>query len=152
MGIKSQAEGLGFEELFKAFCNRQGFSWIKIPTGAKIYGQDQFGNPKYRLTRSPFDFAIAGLLNGQSVAAYLDCKTVESGRFSRSLIDWNQVDDLEKFDRVGHPAGYLIFFRQPQKLVFFKASTILQINHTLTPDLGLFLGDLYSFDLSKLWK
>lgn len=153
MGAKSQAEGLGFEEEFKAFCNRQGFAWIKIPTGAKIYGSDRFGKPKYALTRSPFDFAIAGRLNDSLVAAYLDCKSINSDSFSSSLIDWDQVNDLEPFDRVGHPAGYLIYFRSVQKIVFIRAQKIIDIGtrESLKPIHGIDLGNLHTFNLHKLW-
>lgn len=152
MGARAQAEGLGFEKLFTMICNQQGFQWIKIPTGARIYGKDRFGKPKYALTRSPFDFAIAGILNGQSVAAYIDCKTIDANTYPRSLIDWNQVNDLERFERVGHPAGYLIYFRKSHRVVFFKASTILGMESSLKIEQGLILGEVHSVNLLVLWN
>ena len=152
MGLKSQVEGKGFEEYFSGTCNRFGFAWIKIPLGARIYGQDRFGKPLYTLTRAPFDFAIAGILNGFPIAAYIDCKSINAYKYGKSLIDWAQVNDLLRFEEVGHPAGYLIYFRKAQKIVFFKASYILKIQGDLKLEEGLVLGDLFDFDLTRLWK
>lgn len=151
MGSRAQKEGKGFEIIFQAVCNRQGFSWIKIPTGARIYGRDRFGKPKYTLTRSPFDFAIAGILEGLPVSAFLDCKSIDSASFPKSLVNWDQVNDLERFERVGHPAGYLIYLRKIQRVVFFKSSVILKMDSSLKPENGIDLGDLHGLQLKGLW-
>lgn len=148
---RSQKIGSGFEGFFEASCNRQGFSWIHIPLGARIYGRDRFGKPLTHLVKAPFDYAIAGILNGLPVAAYIDTKTVAGKSFPKSNIDDNQIDNLVNFERMGHPSGYLIYFREVQKIVFVSAALIKEKNSVIKPQDGKELGDLFDFDLKKMW-
>lgn len=154
MGKRAQKEGRAFEEYFEMSCNRQGFGWIKIPVGARIYGREASGRPKWKLVRAPFDYAIAGRLDGLPVAAYLDTKTIDSNRFAKSLIDFDQVNDLQRFWEQGHPAGYVIHFRSVHKIVYIDAEKLLKIGNfqSLTPEDGIDLGDLFTMDIKKLWS
>lgn len=154
MGKKSHDEGAAFEEFFALNCNRSGFNWLKLQPGARIYGKDQSGRPKWKLVQCPFDYLVAGNLNGLAVAAYIDCKSINDDAFYSSMIDWDQINNLLTFESCGHPAGYVIYFRKIQKIVFVRSSKIQAIGNsrTIRPDDGVTLGDLYSFDLTLLWK
>lgn len=154
MGKRAQKEGKAFEEYFEMSCNRQGFAWIKIPVGARIYGRNYDGSPKWKLTRAPFDYSIAGRLDGVSVAAYLDTKSINDDEFPRTLIDWDQVNDLQRFLEQGHPAGYLIHFRAIHKIVYIDADKLLKIGNfrSLKATDGIDMGDLFTMDIKKLWS
>lgn len=154
MGKNSQAEGDSFEQYFAATCNRQGFSWIKLLPGAQIYGRNSDGTPKWKLVRCNFDYLLAGRIEGLSVAAYIDTKSIGNDEFPKTLVDWDQINDLLRFGEQGHPAGYVIHFRKVQKLVYIPAQKILDIGHSrnLTPGDGKYLGNLFDFDLKLLWS
>ena len=154
MGKRAQKEGRAFEDFFELSCNRQGFSWLKLPVGAKICGKEASGKPKWKLTRAAFDYLIAGRIDGHSVAAYIDTKTIDSDRFTKSMIDWDQVNDLQRFWEQGHPAGYLIHFRAIHKIVYIDAGKLLKIGNfgTIYPTDGLDMGDLFTMDIKKLWS
>jgi len=140
-GAQAQSVGKAWETHFKMQCNSQGVAFVQIPTGAKRTPQG------WKLKKSPFDFIIAK--DGE--AACLDTKTVGSGNFPRSAINTNQMEKLLAISE-GLAAGYLVWFRDTDNIVFFEAMQLVRLKkrESLKQTAGLLVGNINNYKIKNV--
>lgn len=145
-GYKAKKIGEYFENLIIFFTRSQRIAVIKIPEGCRLV-KNKFGKLIPLLVKSPFDFFI---VKNKKVACF-DTKTIESGNFSYSEIKQHQVSELLNIENQGIPAGYLIYYRDRNRIVFYLSSVVQKVKprESLSEAKGVLVGDNQSinFDL-----
>lgn len=111
--------GSGFEASFDKCLSIKGFTVTRIPDGCK-----RVGLGKLIPVKAPFDF----LVTGKGIALFTDTKTTIGDRFTYSAINQDQVSELLRIEKNGHISGYVIEFRQVDKVCFASASRLAAIN------------------------
>lgn len=141
-GKKAFTQGKVFEDLVRHQAARDHILCIDMPLGMKRFGR------KMCQVKTPFDMIFVR----NQTACFIDCKSVDAERFSYSQIKTHQAMPLRQIEAEGFNAGYLIFFRAIDEVVFFKASTLVAITHGegIGPDDGIKLGSQLGFTLSPL--
>jgi penicillin-binding protein-related factor A (putative recombinase) len=97
---------------------------------------------------TPFDFILTK--NGQ--AACIDCKTIDSGNFSHSMLTQHQVDSLVNIFDSKIPAGYLVWFRDVDIMSFFTAEKLYHLyrRESLKPGDGIMCGNSKEMSLMPI--
>ena len=143
-GIVPQAEGKGFESTFKLMCQSNGLKVIRVPEAGRWIGRGSF-----RPIPGLCDFII--IKNG--LAAFIDTKSTANDVFAASLIKKQQLDHLMGVGDMC-PAGYVVFFRGIDKVVFFswKLLMLLSPDSSLKPEHGRTLGTIFNFDPNEIFS
>ena len=138
-GKRAKYGGMEWENRLISQCSLYDLSVIRIPDGCK-----QVAAGRLIRVRTPFDFIVADHFQ----AAFLDTKTIDATSFGYSLIDQNQLNNLLKLHDKGHVAGYLIWFKPLDQVLFFNAGQLLEVrpgNGLFLPS-GLLLGSVSDFN------
>lgn len=142
--ISPKKQGNGFEQIVKTMGKLTGWTVVKIPDGCKHVGKG-----KIVPVKSPFDFVLSK--NGQSI--FFDAKTYDQECVNTSQLNYRQLEILYalEFD-AKEPAGYVIYFRPVNKVIFFPASILLTLktDQSLHHSKGVDLGSIYSLDFYKM--
>lgn len=88
-------------------------------------------------------------------AVFLDTKTLSTGKtFPYSQITKHQLHALLKLEIEGFPAGYLVWFREIDQIVFFSAKTLSYVKPGEGLDLkdGILCGSSEGFSVSLLFR
>jgi hypothetical protein len=143
-GWLAKKSGSAFEQRVEMECLKGGLSFVEIPDGCR-----RFSRTKIVQVQTPFD-CILGF--GNQVAC-LDLKSINAGTFGKSLVSAHQVDALAKIHR-HQIAGYLIYFRAVDKIVFFDAKELADLKDgtSLRHDGGVFVGDSLIWNLPAIFK
>lgn len=115
-GKRAKAIGALFENIFFKSCLRTGIGITRIPDSCKRIRTDTLVQIK-----SPFDWICT--YQGQS--AFIDTKTIDHDAFSHSMISEHQVKALRMHENKGAIAGYVIWFR-PADIVLFVPAKVLE--------------------------
>lgn len=88
---------------------------------------------------------------------FVDCKSFGDWavNLSRSMLTEHQVTTMFRFEERGCPAGYVIWFRGINKIVFFSAGQlyeILQNKGSKSPDEGIDLGTFEDMRPDRLFQ
>jgi penicillin-binding protein-related factor A (putative recombinase) len=144
-GSLAKAVGDRFEAMMSNSCYRSKVVCTRIPNGAVM--RYVKGKVIPVAVTSPFDF----LLTYQGLTACVDCKTIDSGNFSYSSLTQHQVNSLMRIFESGVAAGYVVWFRESDNVVFFEAPKLraLRPRESLKESDGLSLGKFENFN-SKL--
>ena len=142
-GLKAKRSGQAFEDLFAYACRREGIIFVEIPDGCRPIPTPGGGRPRLVRVKTPFDYFITA--GGRSAA--LDCKTIETGNFTYTMIDEDQVRSLFEVSQ-SIPAGYIIWFRRVDRIVFIPADTLRRIKQgqSITAQDGLYCGNAASLN------
>lgn len=134
-----------WENILFSTAFRQGLLPIRIEDGSKTVGG------KLIRVQQKFDFIIAAP-NAQN--AFIDTKTCKAARYSCSMVKTHQIESLAKLEAMGNKAGYLVLFQECNKVVFFKASLLknLQSRESLGPEMGKMLGSELNFNLKMIFE
>lgn len=140
--------GSGFEELFLKSARLTGVNCVRIPNGAKRVWFN--GSAKLVPQKTPFDF----MLSIKERAAYIDTKHTDKGTYKHSDLKPHQVEALFSFERHGHVAGFVVYFKAIDWVVFFWASQALalQEGEGLKPSEGYGLGKLFEFRVKNIFS
>jgi len=133
-GNKSRIAGSQWENTLELLCRSQGILTIKMPLGCRRVG------PKRLIQiKTAFDYV---LIDSRGTVCFLDCKSFDSDRMSHSQLTEHQVDKLSDIEHHKVRAGYLVYFRKINVVVFFDASKMkaLRPGHSLTASDGEYLG------------
>lgn len=148
VGAKNRVVGKRFEQLLEAHCTLNQICFIRIKQQADWRRQ----GPKLILVpaRSDFDY----ILIKDSDSVYIDCKSFDQSRITYSMLTFHQIVALERIKRYGPEAGYLVFHRDINEIVFYDGKLLgkLKPRESVSPDDGLRLGSIESFNLSKLFE
>lgn len=149
-GYKAKGIGDAFENLFNSTCHKFFIIPVRIPNGGRVY-KDRTGKMGVKLVKSPYDWLITR--GGRS--AVLDTKTIESGNFTYSCIDQDQLRNLNE-TAISIPSGYVVWYRQHDTVYFYAASVLraLKPKESLKLKDGLLLGTIGNFNPEKIfdWK
>lgn len=126
-GRRAQASGASFENIFSASCAAQAIAVSQIPNGCRTAGK--------RLIRvkTPFDWVISK--NGK--CALIDTKTINAAAFPHALIEPHQALSMLRHDLEGIRAGYLVWLRKTNTLIFISARVLcdsMQSRGSIGPD------------------
>lgn len=108
--------GNGFEKRFSFSGAINGWRVTRIPDGCR-----QLGLNKIVRVKSPFDFLLT---KAPTLSLYCDAKTTIGDRFTYSAINQDQLSELLRIENSGHVAGFVIEFRQVDKVCFASASKL----------------------------
>ncbi len=162
MGIKSQINGLSFEQIFKLNLKKAGITFTSFPpSGARCVGVKvlftRFGKPikvpQFKTERMPYDFALFH----KGLGVTVDTKSVEKGNkasksFFESKSTKNQVYEMKDLDAKN--AGFVVGFEEANRAVFFSAKQAFELapRESLTIDDGLYLGSYDKFNAGRLFE
>lgn len=125
--------GALFENLFENRAKRGGITVTRMPDGCRQLGKD-----KLIRVATPFDW----ILSYQGQACLIDTKTTDGDRFPFSKIEAHQARELLKHHEAGTIAGYVIWFRLSDEVVFIGANLLADVSfRTLAPKPGSFKAD-----------
>ncbi len=143
-GLKSKRSGEQFERFFEIRCRQLGISCVRIPDGCR-----QLSATRTMRVKTPFDY-IVGL--GKSVI-FVDLKSTTSNRFTYSQIDQSQLRALSLLSQ-HQGAGYLIYYRSSQELVYYKAGelSVVERGSGLEDSQGVRLGKIFEANLRGLFS
>ena len=149
-GHKARIQGSQFENILEIQCRMQGIHPTKIKTFARFLAQQRKWIPE----KAPFDF----ILTHETGVAFIDCKTIKTNSFKKTqgqmdIIKRHQEMELLAIEEKKHKAGFLVWFRNANAIVFFPASVMVKIhpNDPITPAMGEYLGTYESFALGNLF-
>lgn len=117
-GIKAQGFGELFERIFKRL-ERDHLTITRMPDGCR----HMRGNKIIRV-KTPFDWIVSY----KDFTGLFDTKTTETDSFAHSAIVSHQVLTLAKHHRNGTHAGYVLWFRKTDSVIFMPASQLLEIS------------------------
>lgn len=142
-GPQNRVIGQSFEDFLELQCRMKSVLFIKMPLGCRRVG-------KNRLIpiSTPFDYTIIK----DGVAAFLDCKSFTGSRVSHSMLTEHQVSSLYRIQEKGCRAGYIVWHRDINRVVFYSAEIMFKLRRgeSLGPDDGLILGPCESFSIERL--
>lgn len=142
-GRNARAEGVRFENALAFRVKMSGAALVKLPTGARVVGPR-----KLIPVKTPFDFVLAR----QGIAAFIDTKSTSEGTFKHDRITPHQLTALVELESQGFKAGYIVWFRKPNVVVFYSASLLLALRRGsgLRVENGISLGPVERIDLSQV--
>ena len=147
IGKKKFVEGRSFELIFDKICSRFSIFSLEIPMGCK---RTRF---KIYPVKSPFDRVIAST---DGKCAFLDLKSVGKGyKFSKSMVNESQVRNLIMFEKRHQSAGYVVFFREINSIVFFRAGQLYDVlitSKSLSSEDGVNIGSLENMEPLKIFR
>lgn len=146
-GRMAKQMGDTFEQIFEHACVRKSVAVSRVPNGCR-----RIGAKKLIPIKSPFDWIIT-----HNTTAVLDTKTIEGDKFPHSKIDHHQVGELLPHELKGAHAGYVIWFRKSNRVMFIRASALatrIRVSGSIKPTDAdcLPLGSMNDFDVRKLFK
>lgn len=130
-----------WEKLFSDEARREGLLIEKNPLSCKILWKG-----KLELLPSRLDFNLADT-DGEH--GFFDCKCFAHDHFVYSQIDTSQLDQALLWNEWNVPAGFVVFFRQTQEVVYFSGYEIARAGpgSRFSRDEGLVLGRWDRFNL-----
>lgn len=144
-GKKAKKEGKGFETFMDIEAVRQGFVVVQIPDGCRQIGKD-----KLIRTKTPFDRVYVK----SSKSIFCDLKSYDrvSISFSLASLFIDEIKLLNRIEKEGECAGFIIYFRPLNSVYFARASQLMALEgrSSLNAQDCLFLGDLHSINLQKI--
>lgn len=147
-GKKAQAFGVLFERMFENSCQRTGIAITRMPDGCR-----QIGNNQLLRVRTPFDW----ICSHKGRAALIDTKTTMTSNFAHSMITDHQVHSLLHHEIAGSIAGYVIWLREANKIIFIRASVLAEMMRykgsiSWKHPEAIQLGDSIHFDVLNLFE
>jgi penicillin-binding protein-related factor A (putative recombinase) len=143
-GKKAQSRGQEFELIVRARCKSLGITYTHHPTGCKPFGRGRFHTIK-----TGYDFTFFW----NKKVCVVDAKALSKNALQKSAMRPHQVTALLEIEQAGFVAGYMIYFKTLHSVYFVKASQMyyLESGSSIPPDDMILLGDIGSFDLTKLF-
>lgn len=120
--LRPEGEGKLFEKQLLDQAWAEGFTIVRMPTGARAVGSTM-GKPRLIPVKTPFDFVL--VRRGQCI--FVDAKSNAQGTFNQTKITHHQAVALRSLQNSGVRAGYIINFRKHDAVVFFDASVLVDV-------------------------
>lgn len=143
--MKQVKIGASFEGKFKTLCDLASIIATRMPDGCRVVGMN-----KLIRVKTPWDW----ILSYQSKTALIDTKTTEEKTFRHSLIESHQVCEMMRHSEAGVVAGYVVEFRELNKIVFYSCAQLyplMNVRGSLTPEQGVALNNNSLFFIEKLF-
>lgn len=117
-GIEAKAYGQLFERIFQKTCRLCGAAVTRIPDGCRRVTAQRLVP-----VRSPFDWIVT--LRGRT--ALIDTKTTQGDVLTASSLVSHQIQELSNHERSGAITGYVVWFRNLHRTVFYPAAILLTL-------------------------
>lgn len=117
-GQRAKAFGALFENMFQNTCRRTGIAVTRVPDGCR-----SLGSHKLIRVKTPFDWICTYM----GKTALLDTKTCLGHAFSHSQIAEHQIHELVHHEINGATAGYVIWLRKNDDVIFVEAKELEQL-------------------------
>lgn len=144
-GAKAQQFGAQFERIFQAMCFRVGVAATRMPDGCRSAGPNRLVRVK-----TPWDWIVTHCAK----TGLIDTKTTDGNTFPHSKIEPHQVRAMLEHENWGAVAGYVVWMRATNKVIFLPASALVDaMKHRGSINDGhpraTLLGNIASFDVRK---
>jgi hypothetical protein len=142
--MDGRLDGKFFEQCFERFARYSGLFPKKTELSARWIGPR-----KVQAIKSDLDFR---LVNREGRVGYFDCKSFHGSKFRYSAIDRDQLRRALDLNDWNVPAGFVVFFREVNRVSFFSALSIALAGpgSSFSPEDGVSLGSLETLDLKPL--
>lgn len=132
--------------MFEKVARLMGFLPRKIGLSARYIGPGRLLPVK-----SELDWQ---LVHSSFPVAFVDTKTFSGDRFAYSQIDEAQLKLANLFNDWGSPAGFIVWLRATNKVVFYSGRAITRKGegNSFGSDDGVILGDMPNFRLSGIYS
>jgi hypothetical protein len=117
-GRVAKAAGNHFEQLFEVMCERNKLCVTRFPDGCKRVSAKQLVQVK-----TPWDWIVTH----RGTTAFIDTKTSCELSFPHSKITEHQILEMIRHELHGAIAGYVIWLRKANVVVFVPASELLKL-------------------------
>ena len=114
-GSRAKAWGSFFEDAFATKCRFSAMAITRIPDSCR-----QISAQRMIRVKSPFDWIVS--FDGKSLV--IDTKTTMANAFGFSQIDPDQVRELLHHERAHVLAGYVVWLRGVDQVIFVPASLL----------------------------
>lgn len=136
----NREEGKGFEKIFEVQCRYKSLNPKKNHPTARFKKGGGF-----LLEKGDLDFKV---IQRPGRVGYVDCKSFGGTSFTYSELDKRQVERAVEYSEWGVPAGFVVWHRGNNEVVFYSAHKIAfkgPRSNFSTQD-GVSLGTLQNFD------
>jgi len=142
----AQSHGAEFETMLSRSAEAEGFISIRIADGCR-----QLGRNKLMRVKTPFDFV---LFKSPIETIFVDSKTTNNKTFAYSSITPHQIEILKRLTLKGATAGYIVYFRPFNKVIWFSASLLYELNsgESLKPEQGILLGSGFNVTFGNIFR
>lgn len=149
---ESRQRGVDFESLFEKMALIRGMLPRKIPLSCRVYRAGL--TTKYMPIKSELDWQIILRRKGKpSQLAFVDTKSWKDARMPVSAFSPNQVSIASTMNEWGITAGFCVWFRAVDRVVFITGEKISSIGKgSVGPEDGKSLGSGYDFDPRKMFR
>lgn len=144
MSLPVHKRGRYFEELFARYARAQGLNVVKNDLSCRITYQGGI-----QLTNTELDYTLIGK---DGSVGFFDVKESAQKRFSYSKLNHKQVDRAANFNRWGVPAGFVVWFRNQNRVELITGFQLDSVGPgcTISCGAGLLLGKLEGFDIGAI--
>lgn len=147
---KRQREGSQFEHIFQKLAVMSGFVVEDLPAA---------GSRKIGIRWIHCGMFCDYILAGDGVG-FFDVKSFEKGYVGHADLELHKptkrkaLEKLAAFHDRGHPAGWIVWHRRDNQVVFYPATMLIQLHPktSVAPRNALFLGGLETMNLKKIWE
>lgn len=144
----NKVEGSQFELLFQKTAKLQGFGVHKNKLSCDIIGPGA-----YRPVKSELDWLLIDPKDRGRVS-YVDTKCFLDDHFVYSVIKQHQIDRAVWFNDFGVTAGFAVWFKSVNRVVFFSGKLIRFFGerNRFSHDQGVLLGAIHNFDIRRIYE
>lgn len=143
-GLEAKRNGEEFENLIKYNAKKSGVTITQIPSGCRWVNG-------VRAVAVPTDFDFIAWKDGRAMA--FDAKSTNGNTFTKSMVKQHQAVKLYEIEQNSNStAGYLVWFKAHNVIVFFTATQLynLKPRTSLKVTDGLRVGAAPTFDIGSL--
>jgi len=149
-GARAKSYGDGWEKSIETLLRLRGWCVLRIPNGSRVYRDRRTGKLNTAWVKSPFDY----IATKNKRIVFFDAKTFDRIRIQHSDLVEHQINNLYALSQEGHYAGYLVYFRPIEAIVFYPVSQLkgLKNGHSFHFSEGKYIGGLHTCDLNNIFK
>jgi len=142
--MKGRDYGQAFEQIFLERGQLNGLFVRKNPLSCRhVWGG------RLQLVKGLLDFM---LVSPHGIVGFFDTKSFGGDKFAFSEIDEGQLKMADTFNKWNVPAGFVVYFRDLDAVVYFKAGDLYRKGPRSSFGVidGKYLGTVFNFDLKVL--
>lgn len=141
---QNKRNGTYFEKVFFKQAKEQGLTPIPNHISARYTY-----NGRLQPIKSELDFKLIK----DGITGFFDCKSFEHDYFTFSQICPKQLERSVLYNSLNVPSGFIVFFREINKVFFFKGTDIMSSGQRsrIESKNGISLGSIIKMNLNNLF-
>lgn len=145
--MKSKVIGNIFEQLFFRSAATQGIGILRIPDGCKRIPSKM--GVKMIPVKTPCDYVVMH----EGKCLLVDTKTQGGGQtFPKANINTNQVMSMNYMANHGALGGYICWFREIDRVIFYPSELLRLAESGLHWEDGLYLGPIEEINIKLIFE